>query len=83
MYLASVGDDASPSNSSPTPTLRDALNSEIVSTASSIALAYHGYKRSGGSIFWSLVYAAAGRWFPVEAVPIAIAQGFGERKACP
>lgn len=69
------GDDAAE------PSLRDRLNSEPVSTAAAVALVYHGYKRTG-SILWALVYGAAGKWFPIEAVPIAVAQGFGTKKEC-
>jgi len=66
----------------PKMSLRDALNSEPVSTAAAVALTYHGYKRTG-SILWALVYGALGRWIPVIAVPISIAQGFGAKKECP
>lgn len=62
--------------------LRDFLNSEPVSTASAIAMTYHGYKRTG-SIVWALLWGAMGKWFPIETVPVAIAQGFGQKKACP
>ncbi len=90
--LGSLGDDA-PGNptpavavavptSAPARSLRDALNTDPVSTASAIALTYHGYKRTG-SLVWALVYGLAGKWFPIEAVPIALAQGFGQKKACP
>lgn len=92
-YSYAMGDDpttpiATPSPapavvapSAPPPSLRDALNSEPVSTVAAIALAYHGHKRTG-SIFWSLVYGLAGKVFPIEAVPIALAQGFGQKKEC-
>ena len=60
-------------------TLRDRLSSETVSTASAIALTYHGYKRTG-SILWALVYGLAGRAVPLVAVPVAVAQGFGTKK---
>jgi hypothetical protein len=62
--------------------LRNALTSEPVKTASAIALTFHGYRRTG-SIVWALLYGLAGRTVPVAAVPIALAQGFGQRKACP
>lgn len=65
----------------PTPSLRDALNGPTVSTAAAIALTYHGYKRTG-SLIWALIYGLAGREFPIEAVPVAIAQGFGQKKSC-
>ncbi len=43
------------------------------------ASAYHGYKRSGGSIGWTLGWALLGI-IPVITIPVAIAQGFGKRK---
>lgn len=77
MYLP-IG-DAAPT---PTPSLRDVVNSDTVSTASMIALTYHGYKRTN-SLVWALIYGLAGRWWPVVAVPVAVAQGFGEKRPCP
>jgi hypothetical protein len=62
--------------------LRDTINGQTVSTGAAIALTYHGYKRTG-SLAWALIYGVMGKWFPVEAVPIALAQGFGQRKPCP
>ena len=50
-----------------------------VKLASGIALAYHGYRRTG-KVTWALIYGLMGRWFPMEAVPIAVAQGFGQKK---
>lgn len=86
MYTRQLGDDSTSSpaapSPAPTPSLRDTLNSDPVSTASAIALTYHGYKRTG-SIVWALIYGLAGKVFPIESVPIAIAQGFGQKKACP
>ncbi len=43
------------------------------------ACIYHGYKRND-SLAWALVWGLAGGFFPVVAVPIAVAQGFGERR---
>lgn len=76
----SFGDDAAAP--SPSFNLRGALTSEPVKTASAIALTYHGYRRTG-SIVWALLYGLAGRVVPIAAVPIALAQGYGQRKACP
>lgn len=73
------GDDAA--TPAPEPSLRDRLNSEPVSTAAAVALVYHGYKRTE-SITWALLYGLAGKWFPIEAVPIALAQGFGRKREC-
>lgn len=83
--IRAVGDDAAPASAvvAERPfSLHDAVNSEPVSTASALLLTYHGYRRTG-SLFWALVYGAAGKWFPLEAVPIAVAQGFAAKKACP
>lgn len=60
----------------------DLVHSELVTTGSAVALAYHGYKRTG-SVLWALLYAYAGKKVPVLAVPIAVAQGYGVRKGCP
>lgn len=78
-----LGDDASavvPSADKPF-NLRDALTSEPVKTASAVLLTFHGYRRTG-SIFWALAYGLAGRLVPVAAVPIAVAQGLGQKKTC-
>jgi hypothetical protein len=47
-----------------------------------IAMVYHGYRRTG-SILWALLYGLAGKEIPTVALPIALAQGFGQRKPCP
>lgn len=62
--------------------LRHAVASPSVKTGAAIALTYHGYRRTG-SILWALAYGLAGRLVPVVAVPVAVAQGFGEKKVCP
>jgi hypothetical protein len=84
MYLTPMGDTApQTTNAAPSSfSLRDTINSEPVSTASAILLTYHGYRRTG-SIFWALVWGAMGKWKPVYTMPVAVAQGFGQRKACP
>jgi hypothetical protein len=79
MYLNPLG-DASPVPA--TTSLHGFVTSDTVSTAATLAMTYHGYKRTG-SLIWALVYGLAGRWVPVVAVPVAMAQGFGERKPCP
>ena len=60
-------------------TLIPDIPSKTVKLASSIALTYHGYARTG-SVLWALIYGLAGRLVPIAAVPIAVAQGFGEKK---
>lgn len=60
-------------------TVHDIVDNPNVKLAAGAALAYHGYRRTG-SVWWALVYGMAGRWFPLEAVPIAVAQGFGTKK---
>jgi len=82
MYLPPMGDAAATPPSTTSSTIHDIVTSEGVSTAATIALTYHGYKRTG-SLVWALIYGLAGRWFPVVAVPVSLAQGFGERKPCP
>jgi hypothetical protein len=80
-----MGDDAiAPTAAAPAPdfNLRDKLTSEPVKTASAIALTFHGYRRTG-SLVWALIYGLAGRLVPVAAVPIALAQGYGQKKPCP
>jgi hypothetical protein len=80
-----LGDDGTallPPPPAPSFSLRRALTSEPVKTASAIALTFHGYRRTG-SIVWALLYGLAGKTLPVAAVPIALAQGYGQRKACP
>ncbi len=56
---------------------------QVLSLAIASALAYHGYKRNnsvGWAIFWAII---GGAFWPI-AVPVALAQGFGqERKDLP
>jgi hypothetical protein len=81
MYLRPIGDTpTAPATQS--FNLHDAVSSDTVKTASALALTYHGYRRTG-SILWALFYGAMGRWIPAVAVPVALAQGFGEKKPCP
>ena len=77
-----LGADATATAPTVKETLHDALDSEPVATVSAIAMTYHGYKRTG-SLIWALIYGAAGKWFPIETVPLAFAQGFGKKKECP
>lgn len=60
----------------------DIVDNDSVKTAAGIALVYHGYKRTG-SLVWALVYGLAGKKLPALAVPVALAQGFGQKKSCP
>lgn len=84
----SFGDDttAAPASSStalaPSSgfSISDALQSDNVKLASGALMAYHGYRRSNGSLFWAALWALAGRWSPEYVVPLALAQGFGRRK---
>ena len=41
--------------------------------------AYHGYKRNE-SIGWAIAWGLLGGIFPIIAIPVAFAQGFGQRK---
>lgn len=59
--------------------LKESLTSPSIKTAAGIALTYHGYKRTG-SVLWALAYGAIGRLSPLIGVPVALAQGFGQKK---
>lgn len=48
--------------------------------ASGAASAYHGYKRNN-SIGWAVAWFLMGSIFPIITPTIALAQGFGKRKA--
>lgn len=52
----------------------------IASTLSMAASAYHGYKRNQ-SVGWAIWWAIMGTVFPVLTPAIAVAQGFGRRRA--
>lgn len=64
-------------DTTPATTVKDVVDDPTVKMAAGVALAYHGYKRTG-SVGWALFYGLMGRWFPLEAVPIAAAQGFAQ-----
>ena len=51
----------------------------IVSVVAMGASAYHGYKRNE-SIGWAIGWGLLGAMFPIITVPVAIAQGFGQKK---
>lgn len=71
----------SPDKSSPDKPLDDMIPDWVryVSTAAGVACAYHGYRRTG-SVWWAIGWSLFGALaFPL-AVPIALAQGFGEAK---
>lgn len=86
----SFGDDATTAAASPAATtiatpdstfsLSDALESSNVKLASAALMAFHGYRRSNGSIFWTAIWALLGKWKPEYVVPVAVAQGYGRRK---
>ncbi len=80
MYTRNLGDAASAP--APATTLATIAHSDSVKTGAAIALTFHGYRRTG-SLIWAMVYGLCGRIAPVVAVPVALAQGFGERKPCP
>jgi len=67
----------------PIPSLgADALEvlwSPTARAAGGIAMAYHGYKRTGSTL-WALAWAVAGGITPPITSAIAVAQGFGKRK---
>ena len=80
--VVTFGDDAA-ANPAPAPpfNLRNVITSEPVKTGATLLLTFHGYRRTG-SIMWALIYGLAGRMVPVAAVPIALAQGLGQKKTC-
>lgn len=81
--ITPMGDDGSAATAQPKKlTLSDVTGSPLVKTGAGVAMLYHGYKRNN-SIFWALVWGAMGKWEPLITVPIAIAQGFGQKKTCP
>jgi len=88
-YVKSAIGDATPSSAMATATpttdgtsLSTFVDSDNAKMAGAAALAYHGYKRSSGSLLWTAFYALMGHWKPQYAVPVALAQGFGRRKVC-
>ncbi len=52
----------------------------VAATASMAVSAFHGYRRNQ-SVGWALWWAFMGATFPVITPVIAVAQGFGKRKA--
>lgn len=52
----------------------------MLTVASSAASAFHGYRRNN-SIGWGILWGLSGMIFPVLTPAIALAQGFGKRKA--
>lgn len=52
----------------------------VATIAAASAATYHGYRRNK-SIGWALVWGVLGTIFPVVTSAIALAQGFGQRKA--
>jgi hypothetical protein len=51
----------------------------LAGMAGSAIGAYHGYKRND-SLGWAIGWAFLGGLFPVIVIPVAFAQGLGERK---
>lgn len=41
------------------------------------AMAYHGYRRNK-SVGWAIGWSILGSTFPIVAIPVALAQGFGK-----
>lgn len=52
----------------------------LASVAGTAIGAYHGYKRNE-SVGWAIGWALLGGLFPVVVIPVAYAQGIGERKS--
>lgn len=51
----------------------------LFTTVTTAALVYHGYKRNE-SLGWAIGWGILGGIAPVVALPVALAQGFGEKK---
>jgi len=49
-----------------------------LSLVGSALCAYHGYRRSRGSLAWTFGWFLLGGAVPFLAVPVALAQGFGQ-----
>lgn len=80
--ITPVGDDGSAAAAAPSVSIGSLVSSPGVKTVSGAVLLWHGYRRTG-SILMALLYGLAGRTVPIVAVPIALAQGMGAKKACP
>jgi hypothetical protein len=52
---------------------------KTLSVAGGAIGAYHGYKRND-SLGWAIGWALMGTMFPVIVIPVAFAQGIGDRK---
>jgi hypothetical protein len=50
-----------------------------IAMLSAAAGVYHGYRRDQ-SVGWALAWGVFGALLPIVAMPLAFAQGFGERK---
>lgn len=97
-YIVAVSDDApvatttdtstaatsssSDATATPAASISDLVDSDGAKMTGAALMAYHGYKRSSGSILWTAFYGFMGHWKPQYAVPVALAQGFGRRKVC-
>jgi len=49
-----------------------------LSTVSGLLSAYHGYKRNGGNLAWTLAWFLAGSAFPVVVPVVAFTQGYAK-----
>jgi hypothetical protein len=58
----------------------DFITTDNAKLAAGALCAFHGYRRSNGSILTALAWALLGKWKPLYVVPIALAQGVGRRK---
>lgn len=60
------------------PLRKYALEAGVVSSASAIISAYHGYKRNDDSLKWAFVWGLAGGVLPVIVPLVAVFQGYAE-----
>jgi len=80
MTVRSFGDDAQVIAAEPSPARKALMVAYALAGVAGAAIgAYHGYKRND-SVGWAIGWSILGSLFPVVVIPVAYAQGIGERK---
>ena len=81
--MGGFGDDAlapTVATTAPNPALRALQVAYMLAAPVGAAIgAYHGYKRTD-SVGWAIGWSLFGGLLPILAIPIALAQGIGERE---
>jgi hypothetical protein len=44
-----------------------------------LTAAFHGYRRSGGNLFWAVVWGVGGALCPIIVLPMAFNQGYAQK----